>query len=105
MLTGREFELDKNLIFPITESGPISKEVRKNGFLEFYTFTEHVRNIPFGRPTDSTDFVSVINENSGTCSSRHRLLAVLAKECGHPEIELVVGIYEMSEENTPRVGP
>jgi hypothetical protein len=96
--------LDKLLKFPISESGPLSKEVRKHGFSEFYAFAVHVRNIPYGRPSDPADFVSLLKENRGTCSSKHRLLAALAHECGHPEIELIVGIYEMSEENTPGVG-
>jgi hypothetical protein len=100
----REILLTESFSFHIMENGPLSKEVRRNGFSEFYAFAVNVRNIPYGRPSDSTNFLSVLNENRGTCSSKHRLLAALAHECGHTEIELVVGIYEMSEENTPGVG-
>jgi hypothetical protein len=47
----------------------------------------------------------VLRERCGTCSSKHQLLAAVAHECGHVEVQLVVGIYEMSEHNTPGVGP
>jgi hypothetical protein len=37
-------------------------------------------------------------------SLSHQLLAAVAQDCGHSEVQLTVGIYEMSEENTPGVG-
>src|SRR5690606_8990321 len=37
-------------------------------------------------------------------SSKHRLLATVAHELGHFEVQLTVGIYEMDEHNTPGVG-
>ena len=40
----------------------------------------------------------------GTCSSKHRLLAALAHECGRTDVALAVGLYRMSEDNTPGVG-
>jgi hypothetical protein len=96
--------LTEHLTFPITASGPISEEVLKAGFSEFQTLAEHIQSVPYGRPSEAGDFLSVLKENRGICSSKHRLLAALAHECGHPEVELMVGIYEMSEENTPGVG-
>ncbi len=92
------------LSFPVTASGPISKEILKAGFSEFQALAAHIQTIPYGRPGEAADFLSVLKENRGVCSSKHRLLAALAHECGHPEVELVVGVYEMSEENTPGVG-
>jgi hypothetical protein len=93
-----------HLDFPITSGGPVSTEVRKSGFTDFVTLAEHVRAIPYGRPADTKDVFSVLKENLGTCCSKHRLLATVAHECGHHEVELMVGVYEMSENNTPGVG-
>jgi hypothetical protein len=59
----------------------------------------------YGRSKNPADLLSVLKENVGTCSSKHRLLAAVAHECGHHEVDLMVGIYEMSEENTLGVGP
>ena len=96
--------MDKQLNFPINENGPISQEVRNYSFTDFHVLAEFIRNIPYGRPSNVLDVLSVLKENSGTCSSKHRLLAAVAHECGHPEVELMVGIYKMSEANTPGVG-
>lgn len=97
--------MKEHLSFRITSGGPVSKEVLEAGFVNFLRFAEHVQAIPYGRPSDTQDVLSVLKENRGTCSSKHRLLAAVAHESGHSEVELMVGIYEMSEENTPGVGP
>ena len=44
-----------------------------------------------------------MRERRGTCSTKHALLARLAVEQRF-EIALVIGIYRMSERNTPGVG-
>jgi hypothetical protein len=48
--------------------------------------------------------LTVLRQGCGTCSAKHQLLATIAQDCGHSEVQLTVGIYEMSEENTPGVG-
>jgi hypothetical protein len=48
--------------------------------------------------------LAVLQEARGTCSAKHRFLATVAQDSGHSEVQLTVGIYEMSEENTPGVG-
>jgi hypothetical protein len=45
----------------------------------------------------------VLTEKRGTCSTKHALLRRLAIE-QNLDIALVLGIYEMSEQNTPGVG-
>jgi hypothetical protein len=45
----------------------------------------------------------VLTEGRGTCSNKHALLAVLAGEQGI-DAALTLGIYDMSEANTPGVG-
>jgi hypothetical protein len=45
-----------------------------------------------------------MRERRGTCSTKHALLARLAVEQRFP-VALMLGIYQMSERNTPGVGP
>lgn len=88
--------------YPIQPIGIIS-----NGFLQldinnFYEAAKYIQSLPYGR-NQQNDFRLVLAEQRGTCSTKHALLAQLAKELNLP-IHLVIGIYEMSEKNTPKVG-
>src|SRR5262245_19598688 len=94
-----------SLNFSISHAGMLCEEVLTRGFSTFDRLAEHVRSLPYGRASHATDSLSVLREERGTCSAKHRLLAAVAHECGHLEVQLVVGIYEMSEQNTPGVGP
>ncbi len=90
--------------FDIASRSRVCDELRSRGWNDFRALCEHVRALPYGRVSNTADALSILREHTGTCSSKHRLLAEVARDCGHPEIELVVGIYEMSEANTPGVG-
>ena len=92
------------LDFPILGGGLLAEQVLGHGFDRFLALAQHVRHLPYKRPAGVRDLLAVLNEQQGTCSSKHRLLAAVANECGHPEVELAVGIYAMSEQNTPGVG-
>ena len=95
----------QNLLnFDIEPNGVLSTAVLAAGFSSFESFAKYVRSLPYGRIEPSNDGLAVLREKRGTCSSKHQLLALLAHECGHTEISLTIGIYEMSEENTPGVG-
>ena len=89
--------------FRLHASSPLSSEIRRLGLRTYGEFALRVRDIPYGRPASPLP-LAVFVENVGTCSSKHRLLAEVAHECGHSEIQLAVGIYEMCEANTPGVG-
>lgn len=89
--------------FPIIASGSVTHAVLRLGIDHFQALAEHVLQLPYGRPA-TQDILSVLEEQRGTCSSKHRLLAAVAHESERPEIELIVGIYAMSENNTPGVG-
>lgn len=90
--------------FPVIAAGTASGVVVAAGFNGFLTLAEHVRQLPYGRPAHQQDTLAVLREKCGTCSDKHRLLAAVAQECGRSDIELVIGLYEMSERNTPGVG-
>lgn len=96
--------MSAELNFLITGEGPVAAEVRRRGIDRYLVFAEYVRRLPYGRPASTSDVIAVLHEQRGTCSYKHRLLAALAHECGHPEVELVIGLYSMSEQNTPGIG-
>jgi hypothetical protein len=97
--------MHNSLDFPIQNNGKLSACVLSLGFKRFLPFAEYVRALGYGRTSDSHDVLAGIREKKGTCSSKHLLLASLAHECGHEDIQLTIGIYSMSEDNTPGVGP
>lgn len=71
------------------------RELKINSFKEACDF---IAQLPYGRNTKREDFALVLSEMKGTCSSKHALLASLALENGHPEVELIAGIFLMNEE-------
>jgi hypothetical protein len=62
-----------------------------------------VRSLPYGRNSDHSDWRLVLGEGRGTCSTKHALLADLARE-NRRHVALVLGIYEMDEDNTQEIG-
>jgi hypothetical protein len=74
------------------------------GVGRFHAAVRCVGRLPYGRNADRADWRLVLPEGRGTCSTKHALLAVLARAHG-AHADLVVGIYEMRDANTPGVGP
>lgn len=68
--------------------------------MDFKKLIENVRQIPYGRNSSRFDFSLVITENKGTCSSKHAFLKDFADKNNIPDIDLIIGIYKMSENNT-----
>ena len=64
----------------------------------------YIQCIPYGRNASRTDFSLVITENKGTCSSKHALLKEIAIQNHIPNVELIIGLYEMNSSNTPGIG-
>jgi hypothetical protein len=92
------------LSFPIHAAGALSQAVLGRGLADFIQLAEFVESLPYGRTTSTVDPLAVLRESCGTCSSKHHLLAAVAHECGHVEVQLTVGLYKMSADNTPGVG-
>ena len=89
---------------PLRPGSPMGAAILAMGFPTFEGLASHVRALPYARTTWPDDPMAVMREGRGTCSSKHQLLATVAQECGHPEVVLTVGVYEMTEANTPGVG-
>ncbi len=84
--------------FKLSSDQTYSARFRETGITSFKDACDFVAKLPYGRNANREDFGLVLSEGKGTCSSKHALLATLALENGHPEIELIAGIFLMSEE-------
>jgi hypothetical protein len=104
MLSVSRHPMRPRLSFPFVDCGPLSRAAMRRGFGTFDALAGFVRDLPYGRVSNAHDCLTVLGEGRGACSAKHRLLAAVAHECGHPEVQLTIGIYEMCEENTPGVG-
>ena len=89
--------------FPLDAEGEAGRRFAALGIGGYRDAARHVRSLPYGRTSDRSDWRLVLEEGRGTCSTKHALLAELARENGRP-VSLVLGVYEMDGENTPGVG-
>lgn len=87
----------------LADAGKVTGAFVSLGLKDFRAAARYVNALPYGRNRSRTDPLIVIREHRGTCSTKHALLARLALE-QHLEIALVIGIYRMTERNTPGVG-
>jgi peroxiredoxin len=88
---------------PLSDLTATGAAFRSVGIARFHDAVRLVWRLPYGRNADRADWRLVLPEGRGTCSTKHALLARLAREHG-VRVDLVVGIYEMREANTPGVG-
>lgn len=84
-------------------AGPVTAAFVATGITDFRSAARYVRDLAYGRNRDRADSLAVLREHCGTCSTKHALLARLADEQSLP-LDLMIGIYEMNERNTPGVG-
>lgn len=89
--------------FQLESDGSFSMLLREKGIVDFSSACHYIASLPYGRNTNRTDFMLVVSEQKGTCSSKHAFLAELALENGVPEIELIAGIFLMSAETHPKL--
>jgi catechol 2,3-dioxygenase-like lactoylglutathione lyase family enzyme len=69
-----------------------------NGLLEY------VKQLPYGRNQNRNNCFLVLTEQKGTCSSKHALVKKIADQYGIGQVKLVMGIYKMNHQNTPKIG-
>lgn len=90
--------------FSIQSKGPISQKFRSLGISDFSSACEYVKQLPYKRTSSNSNPITVLEEDCGTCSSKHALLAKLAEENEASEIRLKIGMYKMKPDNTPGIG-
>lgn len=88
---------------PLRPAGAVTVEFIARDVDNFQSAGRHLQALPYGRTTDRADCRAVLREGRGTCSTKHALLATLAREQELP-VHLTLGLYEMHERNTPGVG-
>ena len=88
----------------LTANDELTKKLRTIGIKNWSELIEYIQELPYGRTSNRTDLSLVISEQKGTCSSKHALLKQVADLNDIKGIQLVIGIYKMSEANTPGIG-
>jgi hypothetical protein len=90
---------------PITfkPAGAVTAAFLRIGTEDLRSAAKYIRCLPYARNTRPDDPLIVLIEERGTCSTKHALLRRLAIE-QNLDLALVLGIYEMAEQNTPGVG-
>ena len=85
--------------FRLETSGHLGARFLALGVEDFRRAAGYVLDLPYGRNSDRSDWGLVLAENRGTCSTKHALLAALAREHG-ADVELRLGVYLMDGTNT-----
>ena len=80
----------------ITEAGEISKTFSVQGISTFQEACRKVRKMPYGYNSDRDNLFILFAEGKGTCTSKHAVIATLAREL-HLPVEKHIGIYAMTE--------
>jgi len=65
---------------PFSASGPFTARFQAAGVRDFAGAARHLLTLPYGRITDREKFWLVLQEGRGTCTTKHALLAELARE-------------------------
>lgn len=84
--------------------GPVGRALRRQGCATLVDAARVAWMTPYGRNADPSDPLCVLLEGRGTCSTKHRLVLLAARESG-VDARLCAGIFLMHARNTPRVGP
>jgi hypothetical protein len=90
--------------WPLALEGEITAQFLALGLTDFLRAAAFLNQLPYGRNTYREDGRGVLQEARGTCSTKHSILAALAKEQIIDEVTLTLGLYDMTGRNTPGVG-
>lgn len=87
----------------LTSEFPLSKDCIAKGLFTYDSVLQYVKQLPYGRSSNRSDYTSVLKEGKGTCSTKHALLKAIAIENQIEDLELYLGIFKMNAENTPKI--
>lgn len=91
--------------FKFTSNENYTKKLKDYGIHDFQSLLFFVKNLPYGRNDNRENLYLVISEGKGTCSSKHAFLKAVAIENNFSEVKLILGIFKMNENNTPKISP
>ena len=92
------------IAYTLKSKDPLTLELLASRVETWNNLLEIVRNLPYGRNSNRKDLSLVWKEQKGTCSSKHAFLKHVADLNTIPNIELILGIYKMTESNTRKIG-
>lgn len=88
--------------FGITSQQEISKYFLRQNIINFSQAAKFVQNLPYTR-NKKDNKLCVLDELSGTCSTKHALLKELALENNNENLKLMLCIFNMNARNTPKI--
>ena len=91
--------MDKISVLPeaiVTGPGPVSARFLELGVTSFQKACAFVHELPYRYNDDREDLMTLFREKKGTCTTKHAVIATLAKELNLPVMKHV-GIYGMTE--------
>lgn len=62
-----------------------------------------VKNLPYGRNENRSDLSLVLEEQKGTCSSKHAFLKKIAELNDLKNVKLILGMFKMNSKNNPKL--
>ncbi|MFT5337930.1 MAG: hypothetical protein ACI9YL_001944 [Luteibaculaceae bacterium] len=89
---------------PLNSAGNYSKALLDVGIATWDEFLDWIWNLPYGRHANRGQFMEVITEGKGTCSSKHALALLVASENNIPGVQLILGMVKMNEKTIPGIG-
>lgn len=87
----------------LNSNDPLTLDIIESGCVTWEDLVRSVRNFKYGRGTNRGDFEGVWYQRMGTCSTKHGFLYKVAQLNGYDSVELMVGMYLMTANNTPKV--
>lgn len=91
--------------FPLETPGPVTKAFQMLGINHFSTAAAYIQQLPYRRNTDKNNLLSVLQEQCGTCSTKHALLKMLTEEQQQHGFRLMSGLFRMNALNTRPAAP
>ncbi len=70
---------------------------------ELQKLLKQIKSLPYGRNSNRSDYLLVPTEQKGACSTKHAYVKHIADLNRWQNVQLFIGIYLMSEKNTPGV--
>ncbi len=90
--------------FKINPVGNVSEAFLANGISQFSDAAQWVMNLRYARNEgNKSEPLILFNEKCGTCSTKHALLKRLIDEHHVAGFSLMVGIFNMGAQNTPKI--
>jgi hypothetical protein len=88
----------------LNSNDELTQLIRNKNLFTWNELTKYIKSLPYGRTINRTDLSLVLKECKGSCSSKHALLKKVAILNKVPNIKLILGLYKMNSNNTPKIG-